>query len=247
MNKSLAVQTKKLTKVFPGNEAVKNCNMNVERGTIYGHLGPNGAGKTTLFKIISGLLTPTMGNAQVLGKDIVSERDIILSKIGTIIETPIFYEHLSAAGNLGIHLAYMKKKPGDIDAVLSKVGLSNTGVQPVSKFSLGMRQRLAIARAIIHKPELLILDEPINGLDPMGIREMRDFFIALVKEQNMTLLISSHILTEIEHIADTIGIIKDGTIVREVSMAELKSESPSGLEDYFMDIMTGRKENENTI
>ena len=247
MNKSLAVQTKKLTKVFPGNEAVKNCNMNVERGTIYGLLGPNGAGKTTLFKIISGLLTPTMGNAQVLGKDIVSERDIILSKIGTIIETPIFYEHLSAAGNLGIHLAYMKKKPGDIDAVLSKVGLSNTGVQPVSKFSLGMRQRLAIARAIIHKPELLILDEPINGLDPMGIREMRDFFIALVKEQNMTLLISSHILTEIEHRADTIGIIKDGTIVREVSMAELKSESPSGLEDYFMDIMTGRKENENTI
>lgn len=247
MNKSLAVQTKKLTKVFPGNEAVKNCNMNVERGTIYGLLGPNGAGKTTLFKIISGLLTPTMGNAQVLGKDIVSERDIILSKIGTIIETPIFYEHLSAAGNLGIHLAYMKKKPGDIDAVLSKVGLNNTGVQPVSKFSLGMRQRLAIARAIIHKPELLILDEPINGLDPMGIREMRDFFIALVKEQNMTLLISSHILTEIEHIADTIGIIKDGTIVREVSMAELKSESPSGLEDYFMDIMTGRKENENTI
>ena len=247
MNKSLAVQTKKLTKVFPGNEAVKNCSINVERGTIYGLLGPNGAGKTTLFKIISGLLTPTMGNAQVLGKDIVSERDIILSEIGTIIETPIFYEHLSAAKNLGIHLAYMKKKPEDIDTVLSKVGLSNTGVQPVSKFSLGMRQRLAIARAIIHKPQLLILDEPINGLDPMGIREMRDFFIALVKEQNMTLLISSHILTEIEHIADTIGIIKDGTIVREVSMAELKSESPSGLEDYFMDIMTGRIESENTI
>ena len=247
MNKSLAVQTKKLTKLFPGNEAVKNCSINVERGTIYGLLGPNGAGKTTLFKIISGLLTPTMGNAQVLGKDIVSERDIILSEIGTIIETPIFYEHLSAAKNLGIHLAYMKKKPEDIDTVLSKVGLSNTGVQPVSKFSLGMRQRLAIARAIIHKPQLLILDEPINGLDPMGIREMRDFFIALVKEQNMTLLISSHILTEIEHIADTIGIIKDGTIVREVSMAKLKSESPSGLEDYFMDIMTGRIESENTI
>ena len=247
MNKSLAVQTKKLTKVFPGNEAVKNCSINVERGTIYGLLGPNGAGKTTLFKIISGLLTPTMGNAQVLGKDIVSERDIILSEIGTIIETPIFYEHLSAAKNLGIHLAYMKKKPEDIDTVLSKVGLSNTGVQPVSKFSLGMRQRLALARAIIHKPQLLILDEPINGLDPMGIREMRDFFIALVKEQNMTLLISSHILTEIEHIADTIGIIKDGTIVREVSMAKLKSESPSGLEDYFMDIMTGRIESENTI
>lgn len=247
MNKPLAVKTENLTKAFLGNEIIKNCNISVERGTIYGLLGPNGAGKTTIFKILSGLLTPTMGNVQVLGKDIVSERDSILSVIGTIIETPIFHEHLSAIENLEIHLTYMKKETGDIDAVLSKVGLSNTGIQPVSKFSLGMRQRLAIARAIVHKPELLILDEPINGLDPMGIREMRDFFITLVKEHNMTLLISSHILTEIEHIADTIGMIKDGTIVKEVSMAKLKSEYSSGLENYYMDTMTGRIENENTF
>lgn len=247
MNKPLAVKTEKLTKAFLGNEAVKNCSINVERGTIYGLLGPNGAGKTTIFKILSGLLTPTMGKAQVLGKDIALERGSILSEVGTIIETPIFYEHLSATENLEIHLAYMKKKPCDIDAVLSKVGLKNTGIQPVSKFSLGMRQRLAIARAIVHEPKLLILDEPINGLDPIGIREMRDFFIAIVKEQNMTLLISSHILTEIEHIADTIGLIKDGTIIKEASMVKLKAEYPSGLEDYFMDIMTERIENENTF
>ena len=108
-----------------------------------------------------------------------------------------------------------------------------------------MRQRLAIARAIIHKPQLLILDEPINGLDPMGIKEMRGLFLYLAKTEGMTLLISSHILTEIEHIADTIGVIVNGTIVREVSMDKVKVEYPSGLEEYFMDIMIGRKENEN--
>lgn len=245
MNKTLVVKTENLTKAFPPNEVVKNCNISVESGTIYGLLGPNGAGKTTIFKLLSGLLTPTMGTAQILGKDIVSERNNILSEIGTIIETPVFYEHLSATENLEIHLAYMNGVCEDIDTVLSKVGLNNTGIQPVAKFSLGMRQRLAIARAIIHKPKLIILDEPINGLDPIGIIEMRDFFKELVEQHGMTLLISSHILTEIEHIADTIGIIKDGTIVKEVSMTKLKSEYPSGLEDYFMDIMTGRIKNEN--
>lgn len=246
MNNTLVIETKNLTKTFLSKEVIKGCNMSVEKGTIYGFLGANGAGKTTVFKLLSGLLTPTMGKVQVLGVDIVSHRNNILSEIGTLIETPIFYEHLSATENLEIHLAYMSKDNGDIAEVLSKVGLNDTGVQPVSTFSLGMRQRLAIARAIIHKPKLLILDEPINGLDPMGIREMRDLFIELVKTKGMTLLVSSHILTEVEHIADTIGVIVNGTIIREVSMAKVKAEYPSGLEDYFMDIMTGRKENENT-
>lgn len=246
MNNTLMIETKNLTKTFLSKEVIKGCNMSVEKGTIYGFLGANGAGKTTVFKLLSGLLTPTMGKVQVLGMDIVSQRNSILSDIGTLIETPIFYEHLSATENLEIHLAYMSKDNGDIAEVLSTVGLNDTGTQPVSTFSLGMRQRLAIARAIIHKPKLLILDEPINGLDPMGIREMRDLFIELVKTKGMTLLVSSHILTEVEHIADTIGVIVDGTIIREVSMAKVKAEYPSGLEDYFMDIMTGRKENEHT-
>lgn len=241
MNETLAVETNNLTKTFLNAEVIKGCNMCVEKGSIYGFLGANGTGKTTMFKLLSGLLTPTMGTAKVFGIDVISQRNAVISEIGTLIETPIFYEHLSATENLEIHLAYMGKENDEIDSVLSKVGLSNTANQPVSKFSLGMRQRLAIARAVIHKPKLLILDEPINGLDPMGIREMRDFFIELVKTQDMTLLISSHILTEIEHIADTIGVIVNGTIVQEVSMAKIKAEHPSGLEDYFMGIMTGRQ------
>ncbi|MEH7502255.1 ATP-binding cassette domain-containing protein [Neobacillus drentensis] len=246
MNNIFAVKVENLTKTFDGNEVITNCNMNVQKNTIYGFLGANGAGKTTVFKILSGLLTPTMGNAQVLGRDVMSHRSEILRNIGTIIETPIFYEHLSATENLDIHLAYMEANETDIDSVLTKVGLNNTGKQPVSKFSLGMRQRLAIARAIIHKPKLLILDEPINGLDPIGIREMRELFLDLVKNQDMTLLISSHILSEIEHIADTIGVIVNGTVIREVSLAKVKEESPNGLEDYFMDIMTGRISNDKT-
>ena len=246
MSNNLVIETKKLTKTFHGKEVIKCCNMGVEEGTVYGFLGANGAGKTTVFKLLSGLLTPTMGKALVLGLDVVSERTKLLSEIGTLIETPVFYEHLSATENLKIHLAYMGKEGEDIADILSKVGLVDTGIQPVSTFSLGMRQRLAIARAIVHKPKLLILDEPINGLDPMGIREMRDLFLNLVKIQGMTLLISSHILTEIEHIADTIGVIVKGTIVKELSLAKVKAEYPSGLEDYFMDIMAGRKENENT-
>lgn len=246
MNNTLMIETSNLTKTFLSKEVIKGCNMSVEKGTIYGFLGANGAGKTTVFKLLSGLLTPTMGKVQVLGRDIISNRDSILSEIGTLIETPIFYEYLSATKNLEIHLAYMGKDNRDITAVLSKVGLNNTGTQPVSTFSLGMRQRLAIARAIIHKPKLLILDEPINGLDPIGIKEMRDLFIELVKTQGMTLLVSSHILTEVEHIADTIGVLVNGTIIQEVPMAKLKAEYPSGLEDYFMDIMTERKEYDNT-
>ena len=242
---TLVIETKNLTKTFLGKAVIKNCNMTVKKGTIYGFLGTNGAGKTTIFKLLSGLLTPTMGTIEVLGQDIVSKRHKILSEIGSLIDTPIFYEHLSATENLQVHLGYMGRENGDIAGILSTVGLENVGTQPVATFSMGMRQRLAIARAISHQPKLLILDEPINGLDPIGIREMRDLFLSLVKTNHMTLLISSHILTELEQIADTIGVIVDGTLVKEVSMAKIKADYSSGLEDYFMSIMTGRTSNEH--
>lgn len=239
----LAVRIENLSKTFSGKEVIKDFHMHVEKSSIYGFLGENGAGKTTVFKILSGLLMPTIGHARVLGKETASERDTILKDVGILIETPLFYEHLSATENLEIHLAYMGKETKNISSVLYKVGLPRTGNEPVSNFSLGMKQRLAIARAIIHGPRLLILDEPINGLDPMGIREMRELFLKLVEEQEMTILISSHILSEIEHIADTIGVIADGQMIDEVSVWSIKQQFPNGLENYFFNLMKGEKQN----
>lgn len=129
-----------------------------------------------------------------------------------------------------------------IDNSLQMVGLADTGKKPVSKFSLGMKQRLAIARAISHSPKLLVLDEPVNGLDPMGIRQMRELFLALVKDYDMTVLISSHILSEIEYIADRVGVLVNGSIAREVPMSEVREICPEGLEDYFVNIMSGGTE-----
>lgn len=243
MGNELAVKTIGLVKTFDGKEVIKRCDMTVRKGTIYGFLGANGAGKTTVFKLLIGLLIPVAGNIEILGIDSFKNKNEILKNIGSIIETPMFYEHLSAKENLEIHLSYMDIVNSNIEKTLEMVGLKGTGKQPVSKFSLGMRQRLGIARAIIHNPQLLILDEPINGLDPMGIRDMRELFLDLVKNHNMTILISSHILSEIEHIADTIGVIVDGQIIEEVSLSSIKDQFPNGLEDYFFDLMSGGKKN----
>ena len=233
-----------LTKAFGGHEVIHNCSMTVEKGTIYGFLGKNGAGKTTVFKILLGLLQPSAGEATVLGMDSVKQNLEILKRTGSLIETPIFYEHLSATENLQIHLDYMGIANSDIIGTLEMVGLPKVGTQPVSTFSLGMRQRLAIARALVHKPEVLILDEPVNGLDPVGIKEIRELFSNLVAEQKITILLSSHILSEIEQIANRIGVIVNGTIVQEVIPQEIRKRYPGGLEEYFMTITKGGDENE---
>lgn len=159
--------------------------------------------------------------------------------IGSLIETPIFYEHLSAKENLELHLDYMGTKGFGVETALDMVGLSETGSKPVSKFSLGMRQRLGIARTFIHKPQILILDEPINGLDPMGIRDMRYLFLTLIQKHEMSILLSSHILSEIEHTADRVGVIVNGTVVKEVSLNKVKEQTNIQLEDYFFNIMSG--------
>jgi ABC-type multidrug transport system, ATPase component len=236
-NNDIVVNIENLVKVLSGVEVIKGCNMTVRQGSIYGFLGANGAGKTTVFKILTGLLTPTAGKVEVLGMDITANRDKILRNIGSIIEVPIFYEHLSAEENLSLHLAYLNKEGVDISRALEKVGLGNTGSQPVSKFSLGMRQRLGIARALVHQPQLLILDEPINGLDPAGIRDMRKLFLELVEHHGMTILISSHILSEIEQIADTVGIIVNGFINREATLSDIRKQFPSGIEEYYFEMM----------
>lgn len=234
-----AVTTRQLEKSFNGKEVIRESNMSVEYGTIYGLLGRNGAGKTTIFKLLLGLLKPTYGKATVLGLDSVKENSVILRKTGSLIDVPVFYEHLSAIENLQLHLDYMGVESGDIDETLHMVGLPNAGNEPVSNFSMGMRQRLAIARAIVHKPELLILDEPVNGLDPVGIREMRELFCSLSKENKMTIILSSHILSEVEQIVDRIGFIVDGTIVQEISPNEIKERYSKNLEDYFIEITDG--------
>lgn len=233
-----AVEICNLTKVFDGKEVLRGCNLTVQSGTIYGLLGANGAGKTTMFKLITGLLSPTAGNIKVQGETLSIDKKDFLRKMGILIETPVFYDHLSARENLDIHLSYMEHSFEKIEQVLEMVGLGDTGKQPVSKFSLGMKQRLAIGRAISHSPQILILDEPINGLDPMGIRQIRNLFLSLAKD-GMTLLISSHILSEIEHIADVVGVLTNGNVVQEVALSEIKKQYPNGLEEYFFQIMSG--------
>ena len=192
-----------------------------------------------MLKLLLGLLKPSAGTVSVLGLDSVRDNETILQRTGSLIETPIFYEHLSAADNLRLHLAYMGIKGTDVEPTLCRVGLPGTGSQPVSTFSLGMRQRLAIARAIIHRPEVLILDEPVNGLDPVGMKEMRILFRRLVQEEGMTILMSSHLLSEIEQIADRVGVIANGTVVQEAEMADIRKQHPSDMEDYFISLIQG--------
>lgn len=238
MNEKI-LKVRNVAKAFNGREMIHGMNLSVERGMIYGLLGVNGAGKTTTFKMITGLLRPDSGEIIFSGTSVSGQDKGFLREMGILIETPVFYEHLSARENLELHLQYMGCGVDKIEEVLNRAGLQNTGRQPVSKFSLGMRQRLAIARAISHGPKLLVLDEPVNGLDPVGIRQMRELFLSLARESGMALLISSHILSEIEHVADRVGVLADGFIAKEVSMDQVRKDCPEGLEDYFFNIMNG--------
>lgn len=233
------VKTYNLSKIYNENPVINSCNMSVKKGRIYCLVGQNGAGKTTLFKILLGLTSSSQGTAKVLGMDCKKDSLEILARTGNLIETPVFFEHLSARKNLKIHLEYMDCKDADkIESILEKVGLKDSADQHVSTFSLGMRQRLAIARALVHEPSLLILDEPINGMDPVGIRDMRELFRKL-SEQGVTILMSSHFLSEVELVADDIGFLVNGTIVREVQPQDISQQNAGGLEDYFMKVIQG--------
>ena len=228
------VEIKELFKTIDKEEILSGINLQIAEGEIYGFLGPNGAGKTTLMKCMLSLSTITSGSIEIFGKNLQEHREEILSQIGSIIETPIFYENYTAKEILKIHAQYMggNINESDIISVLSMVGLKNT-TKKVKEFSLGMRQRLGLARAFLTKPRLLILDEPINGLDPIGIQEIRNLLLKLSKEYGITILISSHILSEISQIADKIGVIKNGEMLEQVSMRELRRENID-LEEYFM-------------
>lgn len=241
MTKQLSVQVKNVTKCFGTHEVIKDFSMAVPQGAIYGLLGANGAGKTTLFKLLAGLLTPEGGSIEILGENMLKNRDRMLSKVGSLIETPVFYEHLSARKNLELHLQYMGQPGIGIDEALRMAGLHDTGDKAVLKFSLGMRQRLGIARALIHQPRLLILDEPLNGLDPMGIRQMRELFVMLSQEYGMTILLSSHILHEIEQTAGKIGVIAQGRMVCEETLERIRARYQGGLEEFYFAVADGGK------
>ena len=208
------VDVNSVEKSYGLTQVINHCSFKIYEGEIYGLLGINGAGKTTLMKMMLGLQQIDRGSIYVLGKEVSSNTEY-LSNIGSVIENPTFYEHLNAGELLSMHLSYMQKK-ADISEALHLVGLENADKKRVSEYSLGMKQRLGLARAIIHHPKLLILDEPLNGLDPIAIAEMRGLMRKLANE-GMSILLSSHIIGEVRHTADRIGILSDGYIKQELS------------------------------
>lgn len=216
------LRTFNLTKEYKNKAVVNNLNMNIKSGEIYGFLGKNGAGKTTTLKMILNLVVPTSGEFQLFSTK--SFSNDVYGRIGSVIEYPGFYPNLTAFENLEIHrrMTGIENK-SYIDDALKAVSLDKNDIKnkKVKEFSLGMKQRLGIARAILAKPEFLILDEPTNGLDPLGIRAIRETLLSLNREKGITILISSHILSEIEHLASTIGIIDRGVLLEEIEYDEL--------------------------
>ncbi len=222
----LIIKTKNLTKIYGMQKSVVNLDLHVKKGRIYGLLGRNGAGKTTTMKMLVGLTKPSLGEVHIFGKPLNKNEKKILPRIGTLIESPGFYPNLTGTENLRI-FATLRGVPNRqaIKDALDLVGLPYGDKKLFSQYSLGMKQRLAIALAVMHDPELLILDEPINGFDPIGIAEIRAFIRVLCDKHGKTVLISSHILSEIALLADDIGIIDHGILIEEESLAELEKKS----------------------
>lgn len=203
-------------------KTLDDVNLIVPAGSIYGFLGPNGAGKTTTLRLLLGLLKKQQGSIEIFGKSFENNRIEILKRVGSLIEQPSLYLHLTATENLEIYRIIYGCKKNRINEVLNIVGLENTGKKKAKQFSLGMKQRLSIAIALLHQPELLILDEPTNGLDPNGIIETRELIKKLNKEHNTTVLVSSHILNEVERMATHVGIIHKGKMLFQGTLADLQ-------------------------
>jgi ABC-type multidrug transport system, ATPase component len=222
-----AVETKGLTKLYGGKAAVKDLNLRVGEGQIYGFIGRNGAGKSTTLKMISGLASPTQGEVSLFGKPL--SDPVVRRRLGVLIEEAGLYPNMTARQNVVMKAKCMGlAEEKSIDQVLDLTGLSNTGKKQVKHFSMGMKQRLGVALALLGNPDLLILDEPINGLDPEGIKELRQLVLKL-REEGKTILLSSHILGELSKIATNYGIIKDGELMEQITRSELEEKC----QDYF--------------
>ncbi|MFJ7733199.1 ABC transporter ATP-binding protein [Lysinibacillus sp. NPDC097231] len=216
------VQTENLSKSFGKEQAVSNINLKIRKGEIYGFLGPNGAGKTTTIRMLLGLMKPSSGSIKIFQKDLVKERINILAKVGSLVENPSYYPHLTAYENLEALRKILGVPKSRIDEVLEIVRLKDAANKKVKGFSLGMKQRLGIAASLLHNPELLILDEPTNGLDPSGIIEIRNLIKRLPSEYGMTIIISSHLLSEIDQMATQVGIVTKGKMIFQDSIEAMR-------------------------
>lgn len=226
------LQTKNLCKSFKNQCAVNNISLSIPKGTVYGLLGPNGAGKSTTLKMITGMLAPTSGVIIFEGRPW-KRKDLL--NIGSLIESPALYENLSAAENLKVRTAIYGLSDSRIKEVLETVELTNTGNKPSGEFSLGMKQRLGIAIALLNNPKLLILDEPTNGLDPIGIQHLRKL-IRSFADQGITVILSSHILSEVEQVVDEVGVISCGVLGYQGVLSK-----DQNLEDLFMQVVNGTR------
>jgi ABC-2 type transport system ATP-binding protein len=218
---AFVVETSGLTKRFGDRIAVDEVDLHVPRGSAFGYLGPNGAGKTTMIRMLLGLTSVTSGTMHLLGRPVPAERATALARVGAIVEEPRFHGHLTGRENLTVIAAAREPEAhARIDGALARTGLSQRADERVKRYSLGMRQRLGVARSLLADPELLILDEPTNGLDPAGIREFRDMIRGFVAE-GRTVLLSSHLLDEVEKICDAVAIVDRGRVVMQGPIAEL--------------------------
>jgi ABC-2 type transport system ATP-binding protein len=239
MNNIVAVHG--LTFSYGTDPIVRAVDLNIPEGAVFGFAGPNGAGKSTTIKLLLGLLTPQRGTVRIFGSDMASHRSDVLKRIGSLVEAPSLYPHLTAEENLDLVRRVRRVPAGRIGMVLQETGIVHARKKKVKEFSLGMKQRLGIAMALLHQPQLLILDEPINGLDPEGIQEFRGFLKHLVAEHHVTVLLSSHILSELEQVATHVGIISRGSMRFQGTLDELKQRQQGNL---ILDVSDGRKAEE---
>lgn len=232
----LILKCEKLNKNFGKKQILKNVNLEINKGDILGFIGPNGAGKTTTIKLILGLQSITSGKVLINGHDVAKDFTKAIERVGAIVENPDLYMYLSGYENLKlIANLYNNIDEKRIQEVISLVKLEKRIKDKVSKYSLGMRQRLGIAQAIIHKPNLLILDEPTNGLDPEGIKEIRDLLLELAEKEEMAILISSHNLAELDNLCNKVSIIKNGEIIETSNIEQIKNEEKTQVQIFELD------------
>lgn len=234
------ISTEHLTKKYKNFAAVNDVSLHIRKGSIYGFLGPNGAGKSTTMKMLLGLTAPTSGSFTIDGKTFPNDRIAILKEVGSFIESPSFYPNLTGRENLDIICRILGLPSRSVDDALELVGLSEFGNRLAKKYSLGMKQRLGLAGALLGRPPILILDEPTNGLDPSGIHEIRNLIKTLPSLYDCTILISSHMLSEIELMADDIGILNHGRLLFEGNLSDLRQKAlksgfaADNLEEMFL-------------